>query len=286
MHPDQLFANLDPYAGEIALDNELLEQIIKASPERPSDIDALDGVIRLLRSEIEQHSSRGWATISDSDLDLLNRTYRTLCARLGVEGPRLPFRDWTEYQRWRRRENWEFYEQIESAHKELAYWDEFFCELETHVLDMLEASWTYDLLRAISPHQNTGWDAVDDEIRQLRERFAAARSAADHSAVGHQCVRVIEKLAIAAYDDDIHGRFSEGTTSPSDTKNRFEAIISAHASGRDNAAIRKLSKDIVVLTQEVKHRHTPDRADAGVAADSVVYLANVIRRLIERPIRQ
>jgi len=34
----------------------------------------------------------------------------------------------------------------------------------------------------------------------------------------------------------------------------------------------------------VKHRTTPTRRDAGIAADAVILLANILRRLAEPPV--
>lgn len=265
------------------LDIDLIGKIINASSDRPSDIDALDGVIRLLRRELERAER---STLTDSDLESLTKAYRVLCVRVGVQGERLPFRDWTEYWRWRRRERFDDYGDIESAEAQDDYWDNFFNELEQHVQERVEATWFHDLLNAVSPLERTGWNAVDNEISELRKRFANARTAADHSAVGHQCVRVIEKLAIAAFEYYVHGSFASGNPSPTDTKNRFEAVISAHASGRESELLRKIAKDAVNLAQDVKHRHTPGRADAGIAADAVIFLANVLRRLRNRPVTQ
>lgn len=288
MHPNYLVAEYEnEYGGKAwELNRELVQKIIDATTERPSDIDSLDGVVRLLRREIDEYSQRSWSSLLDEDLDLLNKAYRILCARIGVQSSRLPFRDWTEYQRWRRREQWDHYRQLQSSHTEEVYWDDFFGDLEEHVSSVLEASWTQEVLRAVSPHEETGWESVDTEIDELRRKFSVARTASDHSGVGHQCVRVIEKLAAVAYDLDVHGKSAQGEPKPAETKNRFEAIIHTHTAGKENELLRKLSKDIVALAQEVKHRHTPNREDAGIAADSVIFLANLIRRLSYRPVRR
>jgi len=37
----------------------------------------------------------------------------------------------------------------------------------------------------------------------------------------------------------------------------------------------------IALAHEVKHRETPGRRDAGVVADAVILLANILRRLAE-----
>jgi len=51
--------------------------------------------------------------------------------------------------------------------------------------------------------------------------------------------------------------------------------------GPDNAAIRKLANDTIEMAQHVKHSATPTRREAGVAADAVIQLANILRRLDE-----
>jgi hypothetical protein len=286
MHPDQLLSETVDESGEetLSLNVELLRQILEADATRPSDVDAMDGVVRLLRREIENYSSRGWSHLTGQDLEALNRAYRVLSARIGVESQRLPFRDWTEYERWRRRENWAHLEQIEAIYTEDGYWDDFFGQLEGHILDALEASWTHDLIQTVSPHKETGWALVDSEIGELRRKFATARTASDHSAIGLQSVRVLEQLATVAYVQDVHGRFADGEPTKGETKKRFDAIIAAHATGKENELLRKTAKSVVELAQQVKHRHTPSREDAGIAADSVIVLVNLIRRLSNRPV--
>jgi hypothetical protein len=38
---------------------------------------------------------------------------------------------------------------------------------------------------------------------------------------------------------------------------------------------------VIEMAQEVKHRSTRNRREAGIAADSVILLANILRRLDE-----
>lgn len=45
--------------------------------------------------------------------------------------------------------------------------------------------------------------------------------------------------------------------------------------------MRKLARAAIELAEAVKHGRTPDRTKAGVAADAVILLANVLRRLDE-----
>ena len=65
------------------------------------------------------------------------------------------------------------------------------------------------------------------------------------------------------------------------TKIRLERYIEARLPGADNAEMRKLVRAAIELAEAVKHGRAPDRTKAGVAADSVILLANMLRRLEE-----
>jgi hypothetical protein len=51
------------------------------------------------------------------------------------------------------------------------------------------------------------------------------------------------------------------------------------AAGADLENLRRLARCSVDLAHEVKHSATPTRREAGIAADSVILLANMLRRL-------
>lgn len=51
--------------------------------------------------------------------------------------------------------------------------------------------------------------------------------------------------------------------------------------GRESATARRLVRASIEMAQEVKHSDTPTRRDAGLAADAVILLANLLRRLDE-----
>jgi hypothetical protein len=51
--------------------------------------------------------------------------------------------------------------------------------------------------------------------------------------------------------------------------------------GPDNAALRKLALAAIEYAQQVKHSTTPTRREAGIAADAVIQLVNLLRRLDE-----
>jgi hypothetical protein len=45
--------------------------------------------------------------------------------------------------------------------------------------------------------------------------------------------------------------------------------------------MRKFARATIELAQAVKHRGTPTRTEAGIVADAVILLANMLRRLDE-----
>lgn len=49
--------------------------------------------------------------------------------------------------------------------------------------------------------------------------------------------------------------------------------------GKDNEAIRGVANKVIELAHSVKHSASPTRREAGIAADSVVMLANILRRV-------
>ena len=63
------------------------------------------------------------------------------------------------------------------------------------------------------------------------------------------------------------------------TKQRLGRYIEDSVPGRSNAEIRGLAVKAIELAQSVKHRQTPTRRDADIAADAVVLVDNTLRRL-------
>ena len=66
------------------------------------------------------------------------------------------------------------------------------------------------------------------------------------------------------------------------TKDRFEAVIAHAMPGTENGNFRKLAHAVIKQAQEVKYRRTPSRRDAGIAAGSVIFLAQILRRLVDQ----
>lgn len=99
--------------------------------------------------------------------------------------------------------------------------------------------------------------------------------------MGNDCVTVTEALSAQVYDADIHLRPGEQEPAVEKSKQRLERFVEDALPGAENAAMRKLARASIELAQEVKHSETPSLRDAGIAGDSVIQLANLLRRLDE-----
>jgi hypothetical protein len=137
------------------------------------------------------------------------------------------------------------------------------------------------LAAPVSPHGRTGWISVDIEINELRRHFQSARTPQDYRAIGNDCVIVTEALSRDVFSVDKHLRPGETEPPVANTKLRLDRFIDDTTVGPSNAALRKLARSAIEMAQTVKHSQTPNRREAGVAADVVILLSNILRRLDE-----
>ncbi len=151
------------------------------------------------------------------------------------------------------------------------------------------STWSWRSLRTVRSCQpgavctslpGTGWAQVEAEISELRRHFAMARTDQDYRTIGNDCVAVVERLSATVFDPDRHVK-GEDPPPLANTKQRLGLFVRHTAPGPPNAEIRKVARAVIELAQAVKHRKTPSRRDAGIAADSVIQLANVLRRLAD-----
>ncbi len=140
-----------------------------------------------------------------------------------------------------------------------------------------------NLAQPIGPRLDTGWPKVDQEISELRRRFASASTPQDYRAIGTHCVGVLEALGMTVYDPAKHLRTGETLPPLDKTKQRIGRFIEDAVPGQNNQDVRGLTIKAVELAQHVKHSQTSTRRDAGIASDSVILLANILRRIAEEP---
>jgi hypothetical protein len=224
---------------------------------------------------------RKFGTAGDCELDNVQirdaiQALRAVVRRLGIDGFDVPFRDYGGFKDW-----WVENGAYGSWQARRDLLTGIFNSLHDRLADMELEALASSLAEPISPHARTGWAAVDTEISELRRHFLSARTPQDYRAVGLDCVAVTEALSRQVYDPARHLREGEEEPPIGNTKQRLERFIEVAAPGSENAVLRRLARASIDYAQHVKHSATPTRREAGIAADAVIQLANVLRRLDE-----
>lgn len=277
MKIDDLFATDWPGS---TLRTDLIKDALKGPLEGCTDVDLADTLVRLLHQELEAFGTHGRVSITDDDdFRLLVRTCQRVTKRAGVSFPNLPFRDLSGF-----RTHWSDNGMSGSWAARRKYANDLLLPVEEEIYRLQQRMWDEPLLKPITPHSATGWATLDREVEELRARFAVARSAQDHSAVGNACVRILEVLGDVAFDPHTNVPAGEEVPPKSNTKRRFDLIIDSELQGSDSDKLRKLARATIEVAHQVKHQGTPSRRDdAGIAADSTIALVNIIRRVTPEP---
>lgn len=258
------------------LNEQLLLDLTRGPLPDRSDIEVAVALARFAHEEFEGHGTSG-AEISQEESVVVMRALKSVLARLGISTFEPPFRDFnTFYKHWRSvgavgTGGWQ-------ARRDIL--DEYFDPLHA-ILDEREAgSIISTLATAISPHRAVGWPRVDEELSELRRHFETASTRQDYSNIGNDVVAVLEALSEVVYDHSTHGQAGEDEPPVASTKARLDRFIEVSLDGAGNAPLRKLARASIELAQAVKHRRgTATRLEAGIAADSVILLSNLLRRV-------
>lgn len=239
-----------------------------------SDIEVAVPLARLMHNEFEAYGTRGDAVLSNEGARSALFALRAVLGRLGVEF-KPPFSDFERFRSYWLKNgahgSWQ-------ARRDIL--EELFEPVHDRLAELHLAAYQSDLATPAGDKVRSGWPGVDEELGELRRHFQAATTPQDYRNIGNDCVIVLERLSEAAYVPERH--LPEGQEEPpvSSTKLRFEQIIEAELQGPSKSELRKLARAAIENAQAVKHR-TPDRQSAGIAADSVVLVVSMFRRLLD-----
>lgn len=277
MRPDDFYLEqIVPGLGAPCLNVDLLEQLRRGPVPEYDDVEAAPALARLVHDELEEFGTAGNVSMTNDEMRDALRALGVVVGRLGVKGFNPQFRDFGTFRSWWLREgaanSWQ-------ARRELLYG--VFDPLHDQLAILEQRSFDATLIDPITSHPRTGWAEVDVEIAELRRHFQNARTPQDYRHVGLDCVAITEALSRELYNPAIHLRDGEDEPPVAKTKQRLDRYIDDAVPGADNAALRKVSKAVIEFAQDVKHSNTPTRRDAGIAADAVIQLANLLRRLAE-----
>ncbi|WP_084128947.1 hypothetical protein [Demequina sp. NBRC 110055] len=257
------------------LDEEKVAALRSGPIAGDDDLESAQSLTLLVHDEYRHYGTDGEQFVTDSQSRMLLLALRAVVSRHGQE-INLPFRDFDSFRSYWGREgcygSWQCRRELLEKH---------FGPLEDALDQLLNEQSGSVTAEAVSPRQTTGWPRVDEEIVALKFRFRTAVNPQDYRDVGNRSVAVIEALSEAVFEPDVHWHSDEKPPGIDKTDIRIGAFVSHTAGGAENEAVRAVAKKSVALAHTVKHRSTPSRRDAGIAADSAIMLANILRRLAD-----
>lgn len=280
MGPDDFFEEtetISPWSTEptttTKLRKDLLNELRAGSVAGTDDLDAAIALTHLVWDDLIAYGTGGGETLDDKQIAIAQRALTATLSRLGIKLD-LPWRDFTSFRSyWLRNDGYGSWQ----ARRDLL--EKFFAPVQTELDRQEEAQFRAVNAEAVSPHTKTGWPKVDEELTELRRRFRTATTTQDYRDVGNRSVAVLETLSRTIYDPAVHLRDSETEPAVDKTKQRIGRYVEDSLAGSDNEAIRGVVNKVSDLAHSVKHSTAPTRREAGIAADSVIMLANILRRV-------
>lgn len=276
MQLDELFTeqdDVDPIGMPATLRTDLLAALRSGPIPDDDDLATAISLTRLVHGELTAYGTDGNHRLSDQEIELAQRALRATLGRHGIT-LNLPWRDFNGFRSfWIQKDargSWQARRDILAG-----IFEPVFTELDR----LEDAQFRRVLAEPVSPHHKTGWPYVDEEIRELQRRFRSAATPQDYRDVGNRAVAVLEALSRTVYDPTKHRRDGETEPAVDKTKIRIGRYVEDSLGGADNEEVRGVAIKVAALAHKVKHRPTPTRRDAGIAADSVILLANILRRV-------
>jgi len=270
----------DPWggAGRVteALDMERLSALMAGPEAGVSDLDVSLAVMDLVRDDLTlSGTTNSGPRLADDEMRLAVRALERATDRAG-QPFKLPFRDHTAWKSyWIKKGAYGSYQ----GRRDLL--GDLFDEAYAKLMAAQDRALSSTLAEPVSPRERLGWHEVDTAVGELRKHFRTAETPQDYKGVGLDCVTIAEALSRQVYDHAMHTPSGEPEPAEGKTKLRLERYVEAQLPGPDNVEMRKLARAAIELAEAVKHGRTPDRTKAGVAADAVILLANLLRRLAE-----
>ena len=257
-------------------DRELVAELRRIPLPGKDDVEVAVALARLVHDGLQVYGTSGHQQLGNAEVRDALLALHAVVKRTGIETLNVPFRDLDTFRTyWTRNDakgSWQ-------ARRDLL--SDIFDETHDQLVELESQALTSSLATPVSPLGRTGWARIDEEITELRRHFQSARTPQDYRNAGNDCVTVTEALSAQVYDPSTHLRPGENEPPVDKTKQRLERFVEDALPGAENAAVRKLARASIELAQEVKHSDTPSRRDAGIAADSVIQLANLLRRLAD-----
>lgn len=280
MNPDDFFEEIEsvsPWTNSATtstkLRRDLLNELRAGPVAHVDDLDAAIALTHLVWDDLIAFGTSGGNTLDDKEIALAQRALTATLARIGI-ALSFPWRDFSTFKaHWVRNGCYNSWQ----ARRDLL--NELFAPVQAELDRQEDAQFRVVNAEAVSPHTKTGWPKVDEELTELRRRFRTAATTQDYRDTGNRAVAVLEAISRTVYDPAVHVRDGETELSPDKTKLRISRYVEDSLAGKGNEAIRGIVVKTIELAHSVKHSAAPTRREAGIAADAVIMLANILRRV-------
>lgn len=260
---------------KLVLDVPKINRLASGAIAGDDDLASASALARIVHSEFVGYGTDGSQTVTDQQSAALLRALRAVLARQDLSfSP--PWRDFTTF-----RSYWLSHDGYNSWGARRAMLAEQFDPIFQALGRAEDAAFDVDLAEPVSPRMTTGWKRVDDELNAMRQRFRTASTMQDYRDVGNRCVGIMEALSETVYVPERHDAPGKPTPGVAMTDVRIGAYIDERLPGSGNEELRALVKKTSAFAHRTKHSPKSDRTSAGIAADAVIMLANLLRRLAE-----
>lgn len=123
----------------------------------------------------------------------------------------------------------------------------------------------------------TGWDKVDRQIEEVRQRVETAKNEEQFQTVGLLCREVLISVCEAAYDSDRHSIPGDDVKiSKTDAKRMLERILTVELEGGGNEEARVHAKATMRLALALQHKRTADFQMAALCAEATISAVNIV----------
>jgi hypothetical protein len=277
VRPDDLFKDApDPLGFGVRrqVDHELLVALRRGPAVVWDDRELGVALARLVHDDLEAFGTGGGAQLNEAEMRDALLALQAVARRIGLRDLDIPFRDYGSFKSyWLRNDAYGSWQ----ARRDLL--NAIFDPIHDRLIELESGIVQSSLPQPVSPRGRTGWGKVDEELTEMRRHFELAQTPQDYRNIGNDSVAVIEALSRQVYDPGRHLRQGETEPQVGKTKQRLERFVEDALPGPENATPRRLVRATIDMAQEVKHSDTPTRREAGLAADAVILLANLLRRL-------
>jgi hypothetical protein len=253
---------------------DFLEAIRHSPAADFRDLELGEALALLARRELVAYGTGGGWELNDEEIRIALSALRAVVQRVGIKTFSLPFRDFSSFQAyWNAngcRNSYDARRRLIALH---------FDPLEQALEALADKEALAVLPTSVSGNEKIGWEAVDRQVRALRQHLLSASTPEDFRTIGYDAVHLFEALGQHVYDPEVHRRPNEAIFAKGETKNRIERFIEDSYQGPENAELRKLVRSAIEYAQKIKHGSSSSRREAVIIGSSVILLTEILHQL-------